>query len=419
MSNSDFPDLKSIEICVTILSRGAKMKPTELLKYLIERLKENGIIRYNKDFWEYIGLDTNQKQTKKLSDYLRRSGTIRDKVFLKKIEKKFGFEKNIWNICESSQIARIDEAIERALALQKLPGKSALDISDIIQDIPALSQTQQSLLKDFETLQDKKEIEACIDTYLSEGLLDKKVQNQEFLVHLLYLAYDKGLYSIIIAFILPNLYMSYRQRTEVQKIEAHTLGSLNEYKEAKHILHKLIHHNTIENINLRTSALSNHKRELFASTKPIPNEELYLLVQGYQELHAMERIYSYYTGINLLYMVVLGERLFPNDTRFSAIDKKEIYDQSKPSLKKDKTHNDYYVSMSELEFHLLLEREGVWKKIESFLINDKPHPSLVERTLRQMKLFTNHIGKNQHTLLSLFQKTIVTLEDYITSRITS
>ena len=390
------------------------MKPTKLLKYLIDKLKENGIIRYNKDFLRYIDLDINLKQTKKLSDYLRRDGEIRDRAFLKRVEEKFGFDNTIWGICESSQIARIDEAIQRALALQKLPNKSALDISDIIQDIPALTQTQQKHLKDFEVLWDKKELEMCIDTYLGQGLLEKRAENQEFLARLLSLAYDKGLYSIITEFILPNLYMSYRQRTEVQKIEAHTLGSLNAYKEAKHILHQLIHHNTIENINLRTSALSNHKRELFASAKPISKEELYLLVQGYQELHAMEGIYSYYTGINLLYMVILGQILFPDDKRFSSIDTKQIYELSKPSLKEDKTHHDYYVTMSDFEFQLLLGREGVLAKIENFLDNDTPHPSLVERTARQMKIFIETLdkGTNNSTLILTFKNVIEVLQAY-------
>ena len=389
------------------------MKPTELLKYLIERLKENGIISYDKEFFEYVGMEADSKHIKRLSDYLHRSGSIRDMTFLKAIEEKFNFEKSIWSVCESSQIQRIKEAIERSLVLQKLPNKDALNISTIIQSEHTMNKAQKKLLISFEALHTQKALEQVIGDFLGQGMLEKKMENQEFLVALLHLAYDKGLYAIIIAFILPNLYMSHRQRTEVQKIEAHTLGSLNEYEEAKHILHLLIHHNTIENINLRTSALSNHKRELFASQKPIQKEELFLLIQGYQELHAMEGIYSYYTGINLLYMVVLGQKLFTNDERFTSIDTKKVYELSKPSLKKDKTHNDYYVTMSELEFHLLLGREGILEKIESFLDNSNPHISLVERTLRQMKLFIENIENTNTSLVLLFEKAIAILKSYI------
>ena len=394
------------------IQTGEKMKPTQVLKYLIEKLKENGIIMYDKDFLDYIDIKTDTKHIKRLSDHLRRSGDIRDKTFLKAIEEKFGFEKSIWSVCESSQTERIKEAIERALILQKLPDKDALNLSTIIQVEHPMNKNQKSALHHFQTLSSKEILEKTIDDYLGSNMLERKIENQEFLVALLHLAYDKGLYSIIVEFILPNLYVSYRQRTDVQKIEAHTLGSLQEYKEAKHILHLLIHHNTIENINLRTSALSNHKRELFASQEPLQKETLSLLIEGYQKLHTMEGIYSYYTGINLLYMVVLAQLTFPEDETFSSIELKDIYKLSKPSLKKDKTHHDYYVTMSELEFKLLLEYEGILEKIESFLANETPHTSLVERTLRQMKLFTNHIEKSKHPLVALFQKAIGILEGY-------
>jgi len=389
------------------------MKPTELLKYLIERLKENGIIAYNKEFLDYIGIEADSKHIKRLSDYLRRSGSIRDMTFLKKIEKKFELHTNIWKVCESSQIQRTQEAIERALILQKLPNKDALNISTIIQSEYCISEVQKKLLAHFQGLLTQESIEKTIDDFLVQGILDKKIENQEFLVALLHIAYNKGLYSIIIEFILPSLYVNYRKRTEVQKIEAHSLGSLEGYEEAKHILHLLIHHNTIENINLRTSALSNHKRELLSSKKPIKKDELYLLIQGYQELHAINGIYSYYTGINLLYMVVLGKISFPKDERFTFIDTKKIYNQSKHSLKNDKTHNDYYANMSDLEFRLLLGHQGVLERIESFLANGEPHISLVERSLRQMEIFASNTTKRNDPVVSLFQKAIGILSGYI------
>jgi len=394
------------------LSKGEMMKQTRLVTYLIEQLKKNGIIAYNKEFLDYIGVETDAKHIKRLSDYMRRDGSIRDKVFLMAIEKKFGFDESIWKVCESSQIARIKEAIERTLILKSLPNKDALNISRIIRTHYAITRKQQKILDRFDKLSTQKELEKEIDSLLGAGMLDKREENQAFLVSLLYLAYDKGLYAIIVEFILPNLYVPYRSLIEVQKIEAHTLGGLNKHTEAKHILHLLVHENTIESINLRTSALSNHKRELFASQNPIDKESLSLLIQGYQDLHAMEGVYSYYTGINLLYMVILGQIRFPQERQFQQIDTRTIYENSKPSLKTDKTHNDYYVTMSELEFKLLLEYEGILEKIESFLEHDAPHPSLVERTLRQMRLFRSHISQSDHTLVGLYKKAIEILESY-------
>jgi len=389
------------------------MKNTEVLQYLVRQLQNVALITNDKDFLTYIGIDIDPAHIKRLSGHLNRRGAIRDKSFLKAIEKKFEFNESIWNRNDSKQKSIIHDAIKKKLSLKLLPNEEALDISNILHTRQVITKEQLKLLDNFSELNTKVEAETMIDDFLSKGLLNKQIENQEFLVNLLTKTYEKGLYLIIVEFILPNLYRHYLLLPNVQKIEAHTLGSLGSYDEAKHILDILIHHNTIENINLRTAALSNHKRELFTSQEPLQKEALSLLIEGYQKLHAMEGIYSYYTGINLLYMVVLAQLMFPEDEKFSSIEIKDIYEHSKPSLKKDKTHHNYYITMSELEFKLLLEYEGTLEKIESFLANETPHPSLVERTLRQMILFTNHIEKSKHPLVVLFNKAIELLEGYI------
>lgn len=395
-------------------NRGKQMKPTRVIKKIVEQLKETGIIKYNKDFLAYIGADTTTKEIKSLSDYMRRDGEVRDRIFLKKIEDKLGWGKEIWQRSDVYQIEQINKAIEHILDLQNLPDESALDVSDIIQSKSIITQEQLDKLEQFSNTLSNQEAETMIDTFLKEGFLEKSVKNQAFLVELATLTYQKGLYAIIIEFILPNLYRRYQLLPEVQKIEAHSLGSLGRYEDAKHILEVLSHHKTIENINLKTAALStNHKRALMNSKDSVDSDALYALISGYYELHALNGIYSYYTGINLLYMVILGQLLFSADTRFVDIDTEEIYKRSKPSLAKDKTHDPYYVVMSDFEFQLLLRRQGVIEKIESFLANEEPHPSLVERTLRQMKLFIQNIEHTNSSLVLLFEKAVALLESYI------
>ena len=390
------------------------MKPTKLLKVFIQMLKETAIITYNKDFLKVIGFPVDVKHIKRLSDYIRRDGDIRDKSFLIAIENRFDLPKDIWNLGEGMQIRLLNEAIERELDLKKLPDESSLDVSDILCTKAPISSEQKAVLEELANSLSQKESEDIIDKLLAKGMLDKRVENQEFLVELIKLAYEKGMYLVIVEFLLPNLFRRYQMLVEVQKIEAHTLGSLAKYEEAKHILDVLIHHNTIENINLKTSALSNHKRAIFANDT-IDADELFTLVQGYKELHAINGIYSYYTGINLAYMAVLGQILFPKDNRFLQYDIKEIYDLSKKSLQEDNTHNEYYRYMSEFEFLLLLGREGVDKKIESFLEHYKPHPSLVERSLRQMNIFTRSSKNPNHKIVKLFVKVSYILKDYISS----
>ncbi len=387
------------------------MKHTEVIGYLIDALKEANIITYDKDFLSYIGIPINSVYIKRLSGYINRRGEIRDRHFLKAIEERFDLRKDIWQIGESSQKKRIKEAVQKELELQKLPGKEALDISNIIHSSTPITQEQIDYLDTFFALSTKEEEKVTIDHFLQIGLLDKKVENQEFLLRLLKLAYQKGLYEAIVSFILPNLYRKYHLFTKVQKIEANSLGSLGEYGEAKQILHILLDDNLVESINLRTSALSNHKRELLQE-RPIDKDKLYALITGYQKLHSIRGIYSYYTGINLLYVVKLAQILFPLDDRFTQINPKTIYERSKHSLEKDETHHKYYKTMNRYEFKLLLQAEGVCEKIESFLDNEHPHPALVERSLRQMRLFYDALPHAHSIFMKSFEKSIDILSEY-------
>ncbi len=389
------------------------MKATKVLKYLIDNLKEAGLIHYSKDFLNYIDVSNDIVTAKQLSGFLNRDGDIQNRLFLKSVEAHFNFTKDVWNSNEVQQKKFIDDSIQNKIDLISLPNEDALDISMHIQTELPCTTEQHKLIKVFTELNTKEESEEMINTLLSTGLLERKLENQEFLVKLLLLSYDKGLYLTIIEFIIPNLYKKYYDRVEVQKCLAHTYGSLGKFDDAEQILAILLHYNTIETINLRTSALSNHKRKLFSNPSiPIDIEILYALIQGYQELHAINGIYSYYTGINLLYMVVLGQILFHDDNRFTTIDTHDIYKKSKQSLKTDKTHDGYYVIMSEYEFHLLLGNKSVLERIESFLDRDKPHTSLVERSLRQMRIFEETTKKVDNSITPLFKKSIEILNGY-------
>ncbi|MBN2768399.1 MAG: hypothetical protein JXQ68_04805 [Campylobacterales bacterium] len=387
------------------------MKHTEVISYLINTLKEANLITYNKDLLSFIGIPINSIYIKRLSGYINRCGEIRDRYFLNAIEKRFDLQRDIWQIGESTQKQRIKEAIQKELLLRQLPGEEALDISNIIHSSTPITQEQINYLDTFFILNREKGERKMINHFFQIGLLDKKVENQEFLLKLLKLSYKKGLYDIIISFILPNLYRKYRLFTKVQKIEANSLGSLGKYEEAKQILHILIDKDFIESINLRTSALSNHKRELLQE-RPIDRDKLYTLIMGYQKLHSARGIYSYYAGINLLYVAKLAQMLFPLDNRFTQIDLKTIYEHSKHSLKKDKTHHKYYKTMNKYEFKLLLEAEGVCEKIESFLDNERPHHALVERSLRQMQLFYDALPHTHNVFMKSFEKSIEILREY-------
>jgi hypothetical protein len=128
----------------------------------------------------------------------------------------------------------------------------------------------------------------------------------------------------MIEFILPAMLCNKRCQTNVQKLEAHALGSLGYHSKAKHILGLLKDSNQLENTNLRTSAISNYKRELLSDPQNPPNKEmLSLLITSYQTLHQEHNLYSYYTGINLLYIVQLAKFIYPEEKSFTTIDIQE------------------------------------------------------------------------------------------------
>ena len=391
---------------------GNSMKNTALLKYLINEMIEADIILYQRRFLTFIGVPEDECNIKKLSSWLNRDGGIQNRPFLKKVEESLGLPKDIWNANINLQKSAIQKAIIKYKSLLEV-SEDGLDISNIIPIEQPITKEQEKLLKVFDGLVTKNEAETKMDDFYTLGLLDKKVENQEFLIRLMKLTYDRGLYLLITEFILPAMFNNYREKIQVQKLEAHTLGSLSQYNDAKHILSLLKDDSIIENINLRTSAISNHKRQLLNNpAKKQKKETFLLLIKCYRNLHRYHEEYSYYAGINLLYMVQLAKILFPDDERFSSIDTQNIYDKSKPSLREDKTHHDYFAVMSGFEFRLLLEHDEVLEKIESFLEHNEPHISLVERTVRQMELFVDADEKSESPLVALFEKLIGILEAY-------
>lgn len=118
-------------------------------------------------------------------------------------------------------------------------------------------------------------------------------------------------------------------------------------------------------------------------------------------------------------MVKLFDIIFQNDRSAKEYDLNKIYKEILPSISNDKKEegdNHYYATITELEFHLILNVSGIDRKIETLLGNEKPEIFLVERTLKQMKWFIDVVEKfstDKIPLLKGFQEVIKLLEDYI------
>lgn len=382
---------------------------TNFLNRLLVALQRADIITTDKSFLTFIGFTINKKNIDNLSNWKNeKTKTISNQAFLHAIETKCHFKSDIWKQTELLQNKAIETFIANFYTDTKI-----LDINEIIPSHASILPIQQKALEQFEIQKTQYELETDIATFLEKGWLEKTLENQEFLIALFKKSYDKGLYTIMLTFIFPSLFHYHQCDITIKKLEAHAQGSLGNYDEATRILQHLTHSHTIEHTNLRTSAISNYKRQLFNNPQKSPNkEQVSTLIFAYQTLHQEHNLYSYYTGINLLYIVQLAKLLYPDEKAFATIDTQEIYDKSKPSLKTDKTHHDYYVTMSAFEFKILLGNTQINAQIESFLDNQKPHPSLVERTLRQMQLFVDFTYESNHEVVTIFKTIIKILEAY-------
>lgn len=397
------------------------MTHTELLHYIRKEMKEQGIVwKKEEEFFQLLLPDENWKRLRSTWYYWKpdRNGvykTLKPSKSLHlfdKIAKTLFLDPKVWEFHGNEQ----KRAVRQGVAEYILQGDT-LDISEMIeQDEITLEQEQilekvaQSSLKEIATL-----LEA------SSSNLTKTFSNQLFLLALLELLYRKGAYELLDAEVFPKLMPHRRSQTEVKVMEAHVLGSLKKprYMEAVKLLESIEGQDTHEIIDLKTSAISNLRREHVANSN-FSNEALVdglkKMATTYHNIYAFKNNFHYYPAINLMYTLVLLEAL---SLEFDTVSKEELYSNAKPSMEKDKKSKEqetvYYASVSELEFLLLLGRNNAVREMENMLATLKPSVSLVERSKRQMLEFlamSVRLGADVGELDSMFKKAIALLEDY-------
>lgn len=182
----------------------------------------------------------------------------------------------------------------------------------------------------------------------------------------------------------------------IKSKKAHIYASLPEpmYREAFDILNSIKGESKTETIDLQTSAISNIRRERLSSsllTKKSLKGLLQTFILCYRKIYVPKQAYSYYTGINLAYIIGLADTIFPAESLAEGYSVQQIYMDVQQSILKDKASKNstenYYASMSALEFALLMHKKNLSHELENILETLEPSPYLVDQTQRQMGTF--------------------------------
>jgi hypothetical protein len=396
------------------------MTNTQLIQYIRDELREQGFVwKREKELFEmlipneewnnYKTSWSNWKKTDKYR-YLTKSPNI-----LRAIEKTLNFDSSIWSESDNVQKEIIKKAIQEFLT----EDEPYIDISILIPDEPLMTNKQESILKKIEEVS-KIDIEEIVTQNSELFVLDRT--NQKFLLELTPLLYSRGCYSLLHETVFPALLVHHQDKIEIKIKRANTLANLSnpDYIGAMQIL------NTIDNdtyrTDIQTTIISNFRRNSFNNITLSQDDlkrVLKSIIKYYSGVYQNQKLYHYYPAINLAYMVKLFDIIFQNDRSVKEYDLNKIYKEVVPSISNDKKEegdNHYYATITELEFHLILNVSDIDRKIETLLDNEKPEIFLVERTLKQMKWFIAVVEKfstGKIPLLKGFQEVIKLLEDYI------
>jgi len=397
------------------------MTHTELLNHIRLELKNQGVVwKREQDFFEFLLPDKNWKKFrstwyswKPTKDGLYTTHNLSKSThILAIIAEKFHLNMSVWEASSPVQIRAVEQGL-KAYFLKE----DALDISEIIPQF-TLSEVQEQLLKKLKIMP-LFNMKKILDEH--PECFTRTFPNQPFLLALLNILYAKGAYAFLVEKVFPNLMAHQRSNVHVKILEAHVLGSLEKprFMEAVKLLDSIESDDTDEIIDLKTAAISNLRRFHVANSNFSDarlKEGLARTIKTYYQIYCYKRKYHYYPAINLMYALDLASRL---GVETIDIDTKILYRQAKVSMVKEQSSNDrdlqYYASVSELEFLLLLGKQGVMREMGRMLERLTPLVTMVERTERQMVEFlamAERLGADLGVMKVEFKKVIGLLEDY-------
>ena len=336
------------------------------------------------------------------------------------IEHTLNLHSSIWDEVEKKQREIVAKKVQEFLAKEKIEHKNNndIDLSSLISTEHNISLEQIELLEKLKS-QSKTSTEMIISK--NQNFFFSSLENQDFLLQLLPILYEKGYFEILNQQLFPSLFEHHKNKIEVKIKEAHTLANLENpnYDKIIALLKNVSCTSIEESLNINTMIVSTKKRELIHCQ--VMNEDklkdsFLTIIAHYNKIY--ENKNNYYTAINLFYVVTLFSMIFTNHQEIKDYDFNNIYKKIKKSILadiKEGGESKYYAMMSELEFRLLLGNKTVFADMNILLDELNPTTLLIETTLKQMRWFLEvgkKFGQVDKGLVFEFSKVVELLEGY-------
>jgi hypothetical protein len=363
-----------------------------LLRFIKQEMQREKIdFKNNEAFFRLFLTDEPwESYRSNMSNWLSSSskdGVIHKHHFITAINEKLGLSSEIWGASDEKQKEAVVRGVKQFKELQE---KEELLFPWV--DEVGLTKGQEAFIY-FAQTASVDEVEKMLDTVHES--FTKRSHTQAFLITLLEVMYERGAYDFVYEHIFPYLLDTYDNSIKAKK--AHIYASLPKpmYREAFDILNSIKGESQTLTMDLQTSAISNIRRERFSSlslTKQELQGLLQTLIKCYSKIYMPKEPQSYYMGINLAYMLTLAHAVFPDNVEIDeGYSVEQIYKDVQKSIAKAKESENleeqYYASMSEIEFQLLLGKKEMTQALEYMLESLNPSTNLIDQTSRQMGLF--------------------------------
>ena len=424
-------DSISVSILEELVEKEILISPmlhVELINYIIFELREQGAVWNSKqDIFKLLAPKLNfSKYRSSWFDWLnpkRDDRNITKNEIKSAIEETLGFNSLIWSEPEYKQKQIVYKKVKEFMSKKETSSQKSkgIDISSLLlSEEPINTQQKQIIFKLQKSTEEN--IKKILKIEFEQFSFDSK--NQNFLLEVLPILYDKGCYESLHTGVFPHLFPKYRERIDIKIKEANTLANLENpnYRRVIELLNSIPRNSHEEEIDITTSIISNIRRGKLNIKNVKQNEIealLLFIIEHYAKVYQHKKPYHYYPAINLAYMIRFLEIVSPSSPEIEKYNLKKIYSSVKPSIKKEKKmvgDLSYYATISELEFLLLLDYPNIKSKIEYILDKLQPKIFLVERTLKQMEWFIDTVEQFSTTKVDTsirFKKVIELFEDYL------
>ena len=407
----------------------SSMLHTELINYIIFELREQGAVwSSKKDLFRLLApkLDFS-KYRSSWFDWLspkKDDRNITKNEIKLAIEETLGLNSLIWSEPEYKQEQIVHKKVKEFMNKKDTSppqNSEKIDISSLLLSEEPISERQKEIISKIKKSREQN-IKKIVKMESKEFSFDSK--NQNFLLEVLPILYDKGCYESLNTSIFPYLFPKYRERIDIKIKEANTLANLKnpDYRRVVELLNSIPRNSEDEEIDITTAIISNIRRDKL-NVKKIKQDEveffLLFIIEHYEKVYRHKKPYHYYPAINLAYMVRLLQIVSSSSSEIEKYNLEEIYSSVKASIKNEKRLErdlSYYATISELEFLLLLDYPNIKSKIEYILETLQPKVFLVERTVKQMRWFVNiakEFSSKEIETLVRFKRVIELFEDYL------